>query len=496
MRYLSVAVFLVAICALLLFLLRFFTQMGEDKNLYTINAFFEHTGGVNKGNPIKMVGHTIGAVKHVQLDNERRGIHMQLNIHADVKIPKNSKLKVAEKGMLGEMYLYFTFGDSKELLQPGDEVVGTPPVGMADFMSSASGTIEGAGTELTAVLQKINSLMGRPGFSANIAATVAEAPVLLKNLSGLANDARPALVEVTGMIKETRPVLNEVLVKLKDVTGRLNSTMAILDEQMKGLASRKTMEKLDVTVDSLTCLLKRVDGIVKTDIDPAMDDLGGVLKSLNATLVEVNTVAKAVQPLLAGLGPDSKGSLSKMVYSEQLSQQIGDFLGAGTELMTLLEEQPNSIIFGKRKKKTATNLENNGTSIRRTNEPFCPVVFKSEEPEDDKRAPKEIFHNNPLPFCPMTVKEVKLDVVQAKTDAPKVEAPKKDVVKAKDVEAKKEEVKPTMAEVKKEVVKPQIAEPKKAEPKIKNEVPKINAPKESLRRAPEPFTPTIFSNQE
>ena len=375
MRYLSVAVFLLTVGALLVFLLQFFTHMGESKNKYTLKAFFEHTGGVNAGNPIKMVGHTIGSVKNVKLDNERRGIDMELSIHSDVKIPKNSKLKVAEKGMLGEMYLYFTFGDAKEYLAPEDEVIGIPPVGMADLMSTAGDTIEDAGTELTAVLQKFNQLMGKPGFSDNIAATVAEAPLLLRNLSGLANDARPALNEISSLVKDTHPVLNDVLANLKEVTSRLNSTLGVLAEQVKSLAERKTLEKLDGSVENLGTLLKHVDSIVTTDIDPAMDNLSGLMKSLDSALKEFDGVAKSIQPILAGIGPESNGSLSKMVYDQQFSHQVGEFFNAGTDLLKLLEEQPSSIIWGKRKNKVATTKE----SQRRTPEPFTSTTFKNDD---------------------------------------------------------------------------------------------------------------------
>jgi phospholipid/cholesterol/gamma-HCH transport system substrate-binding protein len=337
MRYLSVAGFLLAVGALLIFLLRFFTQMGESRESYTVKAFFEHTGGINKGNPIKMVGYSIGSVASIDLDMERRGVNMLLNINAGVQIPKNSLLKVAEKGMLGEMYLYFTFGDAKEFLQPFEEVKGTPPVGLSDLMSTAGETIEGAGTEFTAVLQKLNELLGTPGFSKNIAATVAEAPGLLNNLSGL--------------VTEVRPILTDVLKNLQGVTTSLSSTMNILDEQLKAVAERKTLEKLDGAVENMGALMGRVDAMIKNDIDPAMDELTSMMKSLHATVNEVHGVAQALEPVVSGLGPDSEGSLAQMIHGGALSSQIGDFLNAGTDLLILLEEQPNSIIFGKRKRK-------------------------------------------------------------------------------------------------------------------------------------------------
>ena len=52
---------------------------------------------------------------------------MTLNIDEGIVIPKNSELKIAEKGMLGEMYLSFSYGDSADSYKPGEMVEGNPP---------------------------------------------------------------------------------------------------------------------------------------------------------------------------------------------------------------------------------------------------------------------------------------------------------------------------------------------------------------------------------
>jgi ABC-type transporter Mla subunit MlaD len=334
MRLLALVTFFAIIGGLLVFLLRFFTGMGDGGSTYTITAFFAHTGGLNTGNPIKMVGKEIGEVGEVTLDYKKRGVMMDLIIFSDVNIPKDAELKISEKGMLGEMYLYFGFGTSKEMLKPGDHMVGTPPMGMSDLMSSAGDTIEGAGAELTQLLKGMNKLLSAPGFQENIVGTVAKAPMLVSNLSDVVSDNRENLAMAMGNVK----VLTESLA---------NSAM-VLEGQLKSIEEKDLVEKLDGTLTSLNRLMNRIDNMVVDDLGETVQGASQLMTSLQMTSSEVQNMVKSLTPVISGLGKGGEGTLSKLLHDDSMHESVTSFLSSGTSLLELLESQPNSIIFGKR----------------------------------------------------------------------------------------------------------------------------------------------------
>ena len=340
MRLLALVAFFAIVGGLFVFLLCFFTQMGDGGSTYTITAFFAHTGGLNKGNPIKMVGKEIGEVGEVTLDYKKRGVVMDLLIHDGVKIPKDAELKISEKGMLGEMYLYFGFGNSKEMLKPGDHMVGMPPMGMSDLMSSAGDTIEGAGAELTKLLKAFNQLLGAPGFRENIIGTVAKAPLLVSHLSDIVSDNRDNLAAAMGNVKL--------------LTQSLAQSAVILEGQLKNIEEKDLVEKLDGAIVSLNGLMARVDEMVSGDLGKTVQGASELMTSLQATSGEVQQVIQSLEPVISGLGKDGEGTLSKLLHDESMHESIISFLNSGTDLLELLESQPNSIIFGKREREDKT----------------------------------------------------------------------------------------------------------------------------------------------
>jgi phospholipid/cholesterol/gamma-HCH transport system substrate-binding protein len=336
MRVFSVAVFLAVVAGLLYYLLSTFTQMKEGGETYELVAFFENTGGINRGNPVKMVGKTIGSVGEITFDYDRRGVSMVLEISGQIQIPDDSELKIAEKGMLGEMFLYFTFGSSKTLLSPGSEVSGLPPVVMSDVMSSAGDAMDSVGGEMTELLQGLNGILAAPGLKDHIVDSISELPVLVKELSG--------------MIRESKPLLLRSLGNVVIATENLSRVTSTLDEQLQVLSEKKSLEKLDDGLQNFSKLMSSVDGMVASELTPGIQDVRSVLGETKNSLTELQTVMKQIQPALGGLVPNAESTASKLLHDDTLHLRMEDFLMAGTDLLKMLEEQPNSVIFGNRRK--------------------------------------------------------------------------------------------------------------------------------------------------
>lgn len=354
MRVLSVAIFFLVVGSLLVFLLRFFTQVGDGGGTYALKAFFEHTGGVKTGNPIRMVGKDIGEVGSVELDYEKRGIKMVLNIKDGVLIPKDSKLKVSEKGMLGEMYLYFSFGKSKEHWGREDLIEGTPPVVMSDLMSTAGDTIEGAGSELTALLGGLNELLQRPGFKDGLVNTLQKAPALLG--------------EAEGLVQENRVALAKVLENMEVLSGELGKSSLLLNEQLLLWKEKDMFSHLEQVLSSANNTLSHGSNLIEDDLKTAAAEASTLLKTLNGSAAGLETIMEGLKPLLEGLKPGQKGTIAQLLHEGTLHHRLMELLSSGASFVKTLDEQPNALIFGKKKSKKKAESTSHQPQENRRNE--------------------------------------------------------------------------------------------------------------------------------
>ncbi|MBF0196635.1 MAG: hypothetical protein HQL32_02950 [Planctomycetes bacterium] len=90
-----------------------------------------------------------------------------------------------------------------------------------------------------------------------------------------------------------------------------------------------------------------------------------VMKMISGLSEEADGVVKELKLLLAALNA-SKGTGGKLVYEDALYENINELLESGTSLVQMLEENPSSLIFGKRKKKKADDEEESESSYKRT----------------------------------------------------------------------------------------------------------------------------------
>jgi ABC-type transporter Mla subunit MlaD len=241
------------------------------------------------------------------------------------------------------MFLYFSFGESKDMLKPGAHLEGAPPVVMSDLMSAAGDTIEDAGSELTELLGKANDLLATPGLKGNIAKTVEKAPALL--------------VSLTEAIDGNKERLSSSMNNISTMTQRLSDSASILESQLQELKDKKIVSKIDGTLEGLNALMAKLDTSIVSELGETIEGASVLMSSLNDTAKEVQSVVSSMGPIMGTLGSDSEGTLGQLLHNGELHGSINEFLNSGTELLQLLEEQPNSIIFGKRKRKKATEKE-------------------------------------------------------------------------------------------------------------------------------------------
>ena len=91
-------------------------SFGERKG-YTVSAKFDNIGGLKARAPVRSAGVTVGRVKRIRLDPKTFQGVVTMDIHDDVRFPKDSSAKILTSGLLGDQYVGLEPGaDDKELV--------------------------------------------------------------------------------------------------------------------------------------------------------------------------------------------------------------------------------------------------------------------------------------------------------------------------------------------------------------------------------------------
>ena len=96
-------------------------SFGERKG-YTVSAKFDNIGGLKPRAPVRSAGVTIGRVLQIKLDPKTYQGVVTMEIHDDVRFPKDSSAKILTSGLLGDLYVGMEPGADEKELAAGDVI--------------------------------------------------------------------------------------------------------------------------------------------------------------------------------------------------------------------------------------------------------------------------------------------------------------------------------------------------------------------------------------
>ena len=100
---------------------------------YEVIGKFDRVDGLAEGSEVRMSGIKIGRVVSQRLDTKTYLAVLTMNVENDVKLPRDSSIKIISNGLLGDKYLSITPGAAEEMISPGGELFHTQ--GSVDFLS-------------------------------------------------------------------------------------------------------------------------------------------------------------------------------------------------------------------------------------------------------------------------------------------------------------------------------------------------------------------------
>ena len=206
-RYLLEGLFIVALVAAAL---AFFMWLGKtgrsDDAIYRV-VFTESVSGLKMGEPVKLNGVDVGAVKAMSLDpKDPRRVLVDLSVRKDAPIKKDARATLRMKGITGIMFVELTGGTPE-----AQRLVDATPAGQIPEIPADKSTLANLFDTLPKVLQgfgdlqsKTTQVLGEVGsITKGMKSATRDVGAITKNMKAASEDVK----ETTERVKEDPSIL-------------------------------------------------------------------------------------------------------------------------------------------------------------------------------------------------------------------------------------------------------------------------------------------------
>lgn len=271
-------------------------------------AVFENTGGLQESNAVMLNGYKIGQVTKVSLlsDNPVR-LCAELMITESVNIPKDSKVQVAPKDLLGGTVVNILFGNDTHMLQAKDTMATYVVPQMTDGIDGLKAQLASILTSVDTIALSLKDVMSPEGGAQDLKGTLAN-------------------------LEATTANLNSILGNNKDKVGKLVTNLEKFSNNLQ-----EAGPQLETIVNNLD---KISDSVAKANVTQLIND---AQQAIGDVQLIVNKIQKG------------DGTLGQLVTNDTLYSNLENSLHSLDELLKDLKANPkkyiNVTVFGKKEKK-------------------------------------------------------------------------------------------------------------------------------------------------
>ena len=283
-------------------------------------AQYDDVAGLTVGTPVQISGVNVGSVSDILLDQQSRKVKVEFDIRKGVNIPVGTEAQIKSISVLGEkaislIYAKPCFGDG-DCAPYGTELKGTT-AGLLDMFlpesedgESPFGDIKG---QLGAVVDSLEYTLFSPDSDNPIARSTQDLAVTMENLKGATAAMDRLIRQNSGQINRTMSSLESLsgtLASKQDALGRIIDNAENVSAELTQLQIQETMQEINQTVRTLRGTLEEADGAVA---------------SLNTVMQDVT---------------DGKGTLGKLLTSDELYQRLDAATAEADTLFSDFQERP------------------------------------------------------------------------------------------------------------------------------------------------------------
>lgn len=246
--YFSVGLVVLLAVIVLVFGIFFLNEKDPRETFNTFHLRFTQVSTLVIDDPVKINGVKLGKVESIELSGHR--VVVTIRLRTDVKIPKDSEIRVQNIGIMGERQIGMILGDENNYFAPGDTIDGKFDAGIAEALGLAGEVCDSTKVLLESVKAALNGTIANPDFQERF-------KVLLNKAEGL-EDRLMVLVQTTD------PQLKKTLNGLNDATNRVNELVNSVKPPIDSLfgGADKVMANANGLISELEGVTKHLDELV------------------------------------------------------------------------------------------------------------------------------------------------------------------------------------------------------------------------------------------
>ena len=346
------------------------------RKTYIAVCYFEGSvGGLSVGAPVVFRGVRVGSVKDVVLRYDPTSLSIQIPVYIEID-PRKGQLIGPHPKTLGENLKPMIDRGLRAQLEMQSIVTGQMQVGL-DFHPGKPAKLLGHDTKYPEIptiptpLQELTKKIGELpleeiikniGTAVEGINRVVNSPEITKTIQSISQ----ATEEAKSLIKTVQTRIDPTVSKIDATVTDAGTLMQNLNSQIQPISSdvqqtlreaQKLLREIDAKASTLT---SSIDGTTKDvqklvqNIDKQVEPLGPsiqkTLASIERTSEEAGVTLRQAEQTLAVLEGDI-GEDSEMVYElKKTVKEVGAAVKAIQNLAKALEQQPESLLFGKKKR--------------------------------------------------------------------------------------------------------------------------------------------------
>lgn len=251
--YFSVGLVVLLAIVVLVFGIFFLNEKDPRETFNTFHLRFTQVSTLVLDDPVKINGVKLGKVENIELSGHR--VVVTIRLRTDVRIPKDSEIRVQNIGIMGERQIGIILGDLEQYFAPGDTIDGQFDAGIAEALGLVGEVCDSSKVLLESVKSALNGTISNPEFQDRF-----------KNLLNKAENLEDRLMV---LVDNTDPQLKKTLSGLNEATAKVN----------------QLVDGVKQPIDSLFANTDKVVG----NADKLIAELEGVTKHLDELVAQVQT---------------------------------------------------------------------------------------------------------------------------------------------------------------------------------------------------------------
>lgn len=246
--YFSVGLVVLLAIVILVFGMFFLNEKDPRETFNTFYLRFSQVSTLVLDDPVKVNGVKMGKVEDISLAGHR--VVVRIRLRTDVKIPKDSEIRVQNIGIMGERQIGMILGDEEAYFAPGDTINGQFDAGIAEALGLAGEVCDSTKVLLESVKAALNGTIANPDFQERFRTLLTKAENLEDRLMT--------------MVNTTDPQLKKSLASLNEVMGKVDALVDGVKPPIDNLFANadKTIGHADALVGQLEGVTKHLDDLI------------------------------------------------------------------------------------------------------------------------------------------------------------------------------------------------------------------------------------------